>query len=122
MKKGLLTFLFTALTLLLCAQRDSAVVFQHQPQKLYAHEVVPNISIYPVPVKDNSFTVKAERDMNAVKVTNMIGQDIFNTQFKNPLNRTIIFLDNPVRGMYLVTIIFVDGTRIVRKIMVDTPE
>jgi hypothetical protein len=60
--------------------------------------------------------------MTSVKVTNMIGQDIFRAQYKNPLSYTKVMLVKPTRGMYLVTIAFVDGTRIVRKIMIENPE
>jgi hypothetical protein len=33
-----------------------------------------------------------------------------------------ILLDNPKRGMYLVTIVFNDGKRVVKKIMVEESE
>ncbi len=60
--------------------------------------------------------------MSAVKVTNMIGQDIFRATYTTPVNATKVILKNPVRGMYLVTIGFADGTRIVRKVMIENPE
>jgi hypothetical protein len=60
--------------------------------------------------------------MTSVKVTNMIGQDIFRAQYSNPVSVTKVLLKKPTRGMYLVTIAFVDGTRIVRKVMIENPE
>jgi hypothetical protein len=33
-----------------------------------------------------------------------------------------IILDNPKRGMYLVTVVFSDGLRIVKKIMIEQAE
>jgi hypothetical protein len=84
--------------------------------------VSSNISIYPVPVRENSFTIRTDRDMISVKVTNMIGQDIFRAQYTNPLSQTKVLLKKTTRGMYLVTIVFIDGTRIVKKIMIENPE
>jgi hypothetical protein len=80
------------------------------------------VSIYPVPVRENSFTIKTDRDISFVKITNIIGQDIFRIQYNNPLQLIRIPLDNPKRGMYLVTILFSDGTRVVKKIMVEESE
>jgi hypothetical protein len=60
--------------------------------------------------------------MTLVKVTNMIGQEIYRSQYKSPLSFTKVQLRNPTRGIYLVTISFIDGTRIVKKIMVEDPE
>ena len=80
------------------------------------------VSIYPVPVRENSFTIKTDRDVSFVRITNIIGQDIFRVQYNNPQQLTKINLDNPKRGMYLVTILFSDGTRVVKKIMVEESE
>jgi hypothetical protein len=60
--------------------------------------------------------------MSFVKITNIIGQDIFRAQYNNPLALIKIVLDNPQRGMYLVTIIFDDNTRAVKKIMIEQSE
>lgn len=77
------------------------------------------LNIYPVPVKNNSFTIKSDREVSFVKVTNIIGQDIFREKYNNPQQLIRVSLDTPQRGMYLVTIIFDDGLRIVKKIMIE---
>jgi hypothetical protein len=81
-----------------------------------------SVSIYPVPVRDKSFTIKTDKDISFVKITNIIGQDIFRFQYNDPQQLIKIFLENPKRGMYLVTIIFSDGLRVVKKIMVEQSE
>jgi hypothetical protein len=107
----------------LYSQKDTVSVVLNNSQKTFARETAPsNISIYPVPVRENSFTIKTDRDMTSVKVTNMIGQDIFRAQYSNPSPVTKVLLKKPTRGMYLVTIAFTDGTRIVRKVMIENPE
>lgn len=123
MKKSLFFFSLLILALSLQAQKDTINLFNRSFQRVFTRETtISNINIYPVPVTDNSFSIKTDRDMSLVKVTNMIGQDIFRAQYKNPLSYTRINLENPKRGIYLVTIGFADGTRVVKKIMVERPE
>jgi len=81
-----------------------------------------SVSIYPVPVRDNTFTIKTEKNISFIKITNIIGQDVFRLQYNDPQQLIKIFMDNPKRGMYLVTIIFSDGIRVVKKIMVEQSE
>lgn len=122
MKKVLIFILLVISTLTLKAQKDTVNVIGISPVRDYSREVSVNISIYPVPVRENSFTIKTDRDFSFVKITNIIGQDIFRSQFSNPQQLIKVFLDNPKRGIYLVTIVFSDGTKAVKKIMVEETE
>ncbi len=45
--------------------------------------------------------------------------DIYRADYKEPVPQAKIVLKKPTRGMYLVTIGFTDGTRIVKKIMIE---
>jgi hypothetical protein len=123
MKKSLPLIFLLIFTLSLNGQKDSVAINRVLAQKNYATETNNlNISIYPVPVRDNSFTIKTEKDISFVKITNIIGQDIFRFQYSDPQQLIKIFLNNPKRGMYLVTIIFSDGIRVVKKIMIEQSE
>jgi hypothetical protein len=123
MKHNLLFIFFIAFTLTLQAQKDTINVIGTLPQKdILKDASYINVSIYPVPVRENSFTIKTDRDVSFIKITNIIGQDILRIQYNNPQQLSKIFLDNPKRGIYLVTIIFSDGRRIVKKIMVEESE
>lgn len=120
MKKSLLFLFLIITTLSLQAQKDSTSIAGMVPQKnMYSEAANINISIYPVPVRENYFTIKTDRDITNIRVTNIIGQDIYRIQFNNPVQMIKIPLENPKRGMYLVTIIFGDGIRVVKKIMVE---
>lgn len=122
MKHILLCFYFILCSLVLHSQKDTLVVAKNFNPKPYVREATnTNVNIYPVPVRDNSFTIKTDRDMSIIKVTNMIGQDIYRTQYSNPVSSAKIVLSNATRGIYLVTISFADGTRIVKKIMIENP-
>jgi len=123
MKRSLLLIFLLIFTLTLNAQKDTINVTRAFTQQGISGESNNiNITIYPVPVKDNSFTIKTDRDISFVKITNIIGQDVFRFQYNDPQQVIKIFLDNPKRGMYLVTILFSDGIRVVKKIMVEQSE
>lgn len=123
MKQNLLLISLLLYCITLHSQNDTVSVVRNYPQKTFVKETVSsNITIYPVPVRENSFSIKTDGDIVSVKVTNMIGQDIFKVQYKSPVSHTKVLLKQTTRGMYLVTITFVDGTRIVKKIMIENPE
>ncbi len=123
MKKYLLFFFFTISTLILHGQKDTAAISGNYPQKNTNSDAGKiNLIIYPVPVRDNNFTIKSDRDISSVKVTNIIGQDIYRIQFKSPQQLIRVPLENTKRGMYIVTTIFSDGLRISKKIMVEESE
>lgn len=121
MKRLLLLFLLLILKLSLHAQSDStAVDAAHKDFDRNASSI--SVSIYPVPVRENHFTVKTDRDVSFIRITNIIGQDVFRQRYNTPQQLNKITLDNPNRGMYLVTLVFSDGTRVVKKIMVEQSE
>jgi len=122
MKKTLPVVIFLLIfTLTLQGQKDS--VKKYVAQKEYSKEVSNiNVRIYPVPVTRNSFTIRTEKGMSYIKITNIIGQDVFRVQYNEPQQLIKISLDSPKRGMYFVTIIFSDGVRVVKKIMVEQSE
>lgn len=123
MKKGLLLIMSMVFSLCLQAQKDTVSIARVQITKSKPVETSSlNISIYPVPVRDNFFSIKCDNEISDIKVTNIIGQDIFKAHYNDPQTITRINLDNPRRGMYLVTITFTDGLRIVKKIMVEQTE
>lgn len=122
MNKFLLSLLLTVFTGILHAQKDTASFTGSGSRYVSGESTSISMSLYPVPVRNNSFTIKTDRDISFVKITNIIGQDICRIKYNNPQQLIKINLDNPQRGMYLVTVIFRDGTRIVKKIMIEESE
>jgi hypothetical protein len=120
MKQTLLILFVLFLPFCLEAQSDTANLSLSSKQKSVSRDVSNvNISIYPVPVRDNNFTIKSDKEISSVKITNIIGQNIFRIKYSTPQLLSKITLDNPERGMYLVVIVFSDDTRIVKKVMVE---
>lgn len=123
MKKSLLLFALLIIALHAPAQKDTVNNIAKLQQGQFIRETPNiNVNIYPVPVKTDSFTIKTDRAISQVKVTNMIGQDIYRAQYKNSIQITKVLLDNPRRGIYLVTVVFSDGLRVVKKILVEETE
>ena len=123
MKKSLLLIFLLIFTLTLHGQKDTINVIGSLVQKTFSREANnASISIYPIPVRDNTFTIKSDRDVSFIKITNIIGQDVFRLRYNDPQQLIKITLENPKRGMYLVTIVFSDGIRVVKKIMVEQSE
>lgn len=123
MKRVLLLMLFLLSLTALIAQKDSIAVNSYAMQRNQQTGIQDiNLSIYPVPVRNDILNIKCDEPISFIKITNIIGQDIFRTQYNNPQTIIKIPLDNPRRGMYLVTIIFSNGGRIVKKIMIEQSE
>jgi hypothetical protein len=105
------------------AQKDTLSYLGAMPQgDVTRAAAAANVTIFPVPVKDNSFTIKTDREISFIRITNIIGQDIFRLKNNNQEQQIRIFLDNAKRGMYIVTISFTDGSRVVKKIMIEESE
>jgi hypothetical protein len=123
MRKILPVLFLLVFTISLPGQKESSNVYTTSVQKDSERDISNiTISIFPVPVRENNFTIKSNRDISSVKITNIIGQDIFRSQYNDPQSLIKILLNNPKRGMYLVTIILSDGTRIVKKILIEEME
>jgi hypothetical protein len=117
MKKVLLSVSILFFTLCANAQTDTTII--SQAGKSISEYPSVKITIYPVPVREGLFTIKSEKDISEIKITNIIGQSIYHERYDTPLNNIKITLENPGRGIYLCAIIFSDGTRAVKKIMVE---
>jgi hypothetical protein len=122
MKKILHIIILFIITVSLHAQKDSINYVGALPQQDISRQAAVSVTIYPVPVRENNFTIKTDKGISLVRITNIIGQDIFRTKYNNPEQQIRIMLDNPKRGMYIVTINFSDGTRVVKKIMIEESE
>jgi hypothetical protein len=123
MKKSILFILLIISTLSLDAQKDTLSLSGSSIHRDALRDPSTiSITIFPVPVRENNFTVKTDKDVTFLKVTNIIGQDIYRRQFNDPLQLITVQLENPKRGMYLVTMIFSDGLRVVKKIMIEESE
>jgi hypothetical protein len=116
----ILLFIFTAT---LQAQKDTINYIGAIPQQdINRPAAAANVTIYPVPVRENNFTIRTDKEVSYIRITNIIGQDIFRVKYNDPEQQIRVMLDNPKRGMYLVTINFSDGTRVVKKIMIEESE
>ena len=118
MKQFLLILIISIFPVTLFSQRDSVNIASVTKENFKDVSGI-NLSIYPVPVRENTFSIRSDKEISSIKITNIIGQDIFRIKYNTPQLVSKIILDNPRRGMYMVVILFSDNTRIVRKIMIE---
>ena len=120
MKHNLLFLIVLSFSLNIFSQSDTVNLASSSAQKESQKDAFNvNVSIYPVPVRDNVFTIKSDKEISSIKITNIIGQDIYRVKYSTPQLQSKIVLENPRRGMYLVVIFFIDETRIVKKVMIE---
>lgn len=120
MKQALLSFIILFLTLSANSQTDTTNI--RLAAKTDTDSPAVKITIYPVPVRDGLFTIKSEKDISEIKISNIIGQNIYSERYDSPMNLIKISLGKPGRGIFLCAILFSDGTRAVKKIMVERSE
>ncbi|NQU87840.1 MAG: T9SS type A sorting domain-containing protein [Mariniphaga sp.] len=75
--------------------------------------------MFPNPVKENKFTVSAKKSIKLIRMHNIMGQKTeFELQKKNRNNFNVIFKEKK-KGIYLVTVLFDDNSKEVRRIVVN---
>jgi hypothetical protein len=76
-----------------------------------------NITIYPNPVTNNSFSVSASKVIKSVVVYNVIGKIIYSAE--NVMSKSVaVYLDNPSKGIYMVMSVFNDNTSNAHKVII----
>ncbi|MDP4183533.1 MAG: T9SS type A sorting domain-containing protein [Bacteroidota bacterium] len=80
-----------------------------------------DIYIYPNPlfVQNPELTIKAEKDISLVRITNIIGNEVARFNFKSQQKNTLTFRINfQNKGIFLIDITLIDNTRVVKRLMV----
>jgi hypothetical protein len=119
MKQFILILVLFFSALVTYGQRDSVALLRQGSRTMAIEEPPFNLSIYPVPVRENTLNIRSDKEISTVKITNIIGQDLFMEKYSTPLLLVKINLDNPKRGMYVVLITFADNTRTARRILIE---
>lgn len=121
MKRIVLLFLASAFFVSIQAQKDTITVAGavSRSESVAGMSDQSGLKIFPVPVKENNFTVSAEKEISSIKITNIIGQEVFRSKYSGSIYSTRVTIENQQRGVYLVTVIFSDQSRVVRRIMIE---
>jgi hypothetical protein len=122
MKQFLLLFIFVFISLYSEAQSDTIAIYSEGSKSPLMEMNGGDLIIYPVPVRENTFSIRSRKDISSVRVSNIIGQQVFAVKYNNPVSFIKINLDNPERGIYLIAAEFTDRTRIIRKIMIESTD
>jgi hypothetical protein len=121
MKKALLIimaiFLFAALSAQSSNVTNTGVIRKTENASTMADQ--SELKIFPVPVKENNFTITSVREFRQIRITNIIGQEILREEYPTPLLSVQVILNSPQRGVYLVAVLFPDNSRVVKRIMIE---
>jgi hypothetical protein len=118
--KQLLLLTFTALfSIPSLAQTDTISISQAMRKSSTESQQVDDVTIYPVPVRENYLTIKCPKGIASVRVINIIGQQVFSEKFNEAPLSLKITLDNPERGIYIIDLRLPDRSRIVRKVLFE---
>jgi hypothetical protein len=75
--------------------------------------------LFPNPVKNSTFTVKANGMISKVEVINVIGQTIFSEENSVVSGEMKVNTNDFSDGLYMVRIIFDDNSEVLKKIVVE---
>jgi len=82
--------------------------------------VAIDVKIYPNPCKEEKVTVEfVNREIREVRLTNIIGKEVFLKQYPFSENKKQIELAEIPNGIYLMQIKTTDGKLVVKKLMVS---
>lgn len=81
-------------------------------------QVNSKLNIFPNPVTGNKFQIIASIEIKSVSLTNIVGQNVDVEILKKNPKQLDIITQNMNQGIYLVTILFTDKSKEVKKIIV----
>ncbi|MDD3527183.1 MAG: lamin tail domain-containing protein [Bacteroidales bacterium] len=76
------------------------------------------LNIYPNPVVADHFTLSSNIMMKSVVVFDLLGKQVLEQTFANPLNEAQVAIAENYNGLYLVKIYFVNGATTTQKILI----
>ncbi|NCA86775.1 MAG: T9SS type A sorting domain-containing protein [Clostridia bacterium] len=76
------------------------------------------LNIYPNPVVADHFTLSSNMMMKSVVVFDLLGKQVVEQTFSNPLNEAEVAIAENYNGLYLVKIYFVNGATTTQKILI----
>lgn len=77
-----------------------------------------SVKVYPNPVTGTRFQVQAQKNIEEIRVVNILGQKAETGLYRKNTNQAEVSLQNKKQGIYLVTVVFDDKTSEVIRIIV----
>ncbi len=79
--------------------------------------VFSSFSLFPNPISEGKFVLKGTQEMYSINVLGLDGQLVFTQKFDNATRNSNITLPKADAGMYVVEVVFKDGTKRYSKIL-----
>jgi len=76
----------------------------------------PSFSMFPNPMSDGQFAIRASQELAAITILSTSGQQIFQTKMAYATQFANITLPEAAPGIYFVEVLFADGRRMTQKV------
>jgi Lamin Tail Domain/Secretion system C-terminal sorting domain len=76
-----------------------------------------SFTLFPNPISEGKFVLKGSQEMFSVRIIGLDGQLVFSQQFDNATRNSNVVLPKAESGMYVVEVLFKDGTKRYSKIL-----
>ncbi len=112
--KYIILFLFTLFIASASYAQDTG------PSSLQNEEEAKNeVKIYPNPCKNNKVTVDyALKEISEIRLNNITGKQVYLKEYKFPVSKIQLQLNDIPNGIYLIQISTTDNKRTVKKLMI----
>lgn len=77
------------------------------------------LTIFPNPVKEDKFTISAQKTIQEIRIHNIMGQKTDFTLQNLDKNTVHVIFNHKKQGIYLVTVIFEGREKVVKRIVVN---
>ncbi len=119
MKRIIYILGIVSLLLWATVERAAAQNYDTVSNPLSDNQIVEDAVIYPNPVTDNRFYVKAEKTIRSVEVINMLGQTVRKITNETGLPYNIfVNLPDSDKGIFMIRIAYEDKSAEIQKILV----
>ncbi|WP_303920457.1 T9SS type A sorting domain-containing protein [Draconibacterium sediminis] len=83
-------------------------------------ETKNEVKIYPNPCKDNKVTIDYSlKEISEIRLTNITGKQVYFKEYKFPVSKIQLQLNDVPNGIYLIQILTTDDKRTVKKLMIS---
>ncbi|WP_320111418.1 T9SS type A sorting domain-containing protein [Draconibacterium orientale] len=113
--KYIILFLFT-----LFIASASYGQYSRFPSLQNEEEAKNEVKIYPNPCKNNKVTVDYSlKEISEIRLTNITGKQVYLKEYKVPVSKIQLQLNDIPNGIYLIQILTTDKKRTIKKLMIS---
>lgn len=97
---------------------SATIIVTDDPNVKVETNEISHLEIYPNPVTSNQFQIKDVKAIKEVKISGILGQSVYNEIFTTPVLQKTIEIKDYMKGIYLINILYTDGSNNTSKILI----